>query len=99
MEIDGVYLGVGDLDALWIWVGVEFAFDGETGFGCDCRDELDDGLVADQRLSTPVLGDEREEPMLDLVPFAGAWRQMANGDLDAELLGEGLKLDLPKAHT
>ena len=40
-------------------------------------DQLDDDLVADQRLAAPVLGDEGEQTVLDPVPFAGAGRQMA----------------------
>ena len=42
-----------------------------------------DGLVADQRMAAPVLGDEAEQPMLDLVPLAGARREMA--DLQASV--------------
>ena len=57
---------------------------------------MDDGLVADERPAAPVLRDEREETMLDAIPFAGAGRQMADGDSDAELVGEGLQLALPE---
>lgn len=32
-------------------------------------------------------GDERKQPVLLLVPFAGARRQVANGDRDAEVVG------------
>ena len=52
----------------------------QTGAGGGGGDQLDDGLVADQRLAAPVLGDEREQPMLDLVPLAGAGRQMTDRD-------------------
>jgi hypothetical protein len=33
---------------------------------------LHDGLVANQWLAAPVLGDEREQLVFDPVPFAGA---------------------------
>ena len=35
--------------------------------------------------------------MLDLVPLAGAWRQMADGDGKFEFIGKLLKLDFPQA--
>ena len=34
--------------------------------------------------------------MLDLVPLAGAWRQMADGDRKSERVGQRLKLDFPQ---
>ena len=60
----------------WIGVGVDAAGDGEAGFGRGGGDQLDDDLMADQRLAAPVLGDEGEQAVLDAVPFAGAGRQM-----------------------
>src|SRR5207342_3213174 len=56
----------------------------------------DDGLIADERPPAPVLRDEREQAMLNLVPFAGAGREMTNRDEDAELVGQGLQLALPQ---
>ena len=35
-------------------------------------DQIDDGFVADQRTPAPVLGDEGEHPVFDLVPLAGS---------------------------
>src|SRR4051812_21126768 len=37
--------------------------------------------------------------MLDLVPLAGARREVVDGDLDAEFVGQGLKLTLPEPHA
>jgi len=99
MEIDCIEFGVVDLSALWIDVGVEFAANGEAGLGGRGCDQLDDGLVADERSATPVLGDVGEETMLDPVPFAGAGRQMADGDVDIEFGGESLKFDLPQTYA
>src|ERR1700688_4015234 len=59
-EIEGVDLGVGDLDALGVGIGVEFTADREAGVSGGCGDELDDSLIADQRPTSPVLGDERK---------------------------------------
>src|SRR5271156_5816292 len=99
MEIEGVHLGVGNFDALRIGVDVEFAAYGQAGVGVGGSDQLDDGLVAEQRPAAPVLSDEREETMFDLVPFAGSGRQMADGDLDVEFIGQGLEFELPQAYA
>ena len=80
-DVDCGHLCIGDLDACGISGGIDLAFDVEAGPRGGCRDQLHDGLITDQRLAPPVLRDEREQLMLDLVPFAGAWRQMTDGDL------------------
>ena len=56
------------------------AGDLQPGLGRRRRDQVDDHLVAHQRLAAPVLADEREEPVLDLVPFARARREVADRD-------------------
>src|SRR5262249_36762346 len=53
----------------------------KSGFGFRVRNQINDSLIADQRSSPPVLGDERKHAMLDLVPFAGTWRKMRDMDL------------------
>ena len=58
--------------------------DFEAGVCCGGCNELDDGPIAAQRLAPPVDGDEREEAVFDLVPLAGAWRQMTNRDRKLE---------------
>ena len=62
-------------------------------------DEFDDDVVADQRSASPVLGDMAEETMLNLVPFAGARRQMADRQPQAGTVGQLLQRDLPQAAT
>ena len=47
----------------------------------------------------PASGDERKETVLELVPLAGAWRKVKNGDCESEFIGELLQLDLPEAHA
>jgi hypothetical protein len=39
-------------------------------------DQLHNGGIRQQRLPSPVPADEREQPMLDLVPLAGTRRQV-----------------------
>src|ERR1700684_1121214 len=79
-DVDGVHFGVGHLYAGRIGVLVELATNRQTGLGRRCCDQLDDDLMADERLSAPVSSDEREETMLDLVPLAGPGRQVTHGD-------------------
>src|SRR5882724_6636583 len=87
-EVDGFHVGVGHLDAGRIGVLIEFAPNLETGLGRRSCDQLDDDLMADEGFAAPVSGDEREEAMLDLVPFAGAGRQVTHGDGNAEFVGQ-----------
>src|SRR6266853_1649694 len=91
-EVDRGQLSVGNLDAFWVFVFVQFGTYFEAGIGCRRGDQLDDGAVTAQRFSAPVDGDERKQPMLYLVPFAGAGRQVANRNRELELVRELLKL-------
>ena len=75
-EIDGVELRIRDFDAFGILLFVQFGADFEAGTGGGRGDQLDDGAIAAQRPAPPVDGNEREQTMLDLVPLAGAGRQM-----------------------
>src|SRR5262245_37558467 len=59
-------------------------------------DELDDRFMTGQWTTTPVERDLRKEPMLDLVPLAGAGRQVRHMDLQAAVVRELLQLGLPK---
>ena len=58
----------------------------ETRIGRGGGDQFDDRAIADQRLAPPVDGDERKKTMLDLVPLAGAGRQVVNDNVDAKLI-------------
>ena len=62
------------------------------------RDQLDDHAIADERLGAPVLADEGEEAVLDLVPLAGAGRQVADHDVEAEFVGQLLEFAFPQPH-
>jgi hypothetical protein len=86
-------------DGLWISVGVEFAMNGETGASGSGGDQVDDYAIADQRFGAPILGDEGEQTVLDLIPLAGARGKVSDGDFDADLVGQMLQLALPQAQT
>ena len=59
-------------------------------------DQVYDNRAARQRMSAPILRDMAEQPMLDSVPFAGAWRKMANRDPKTRFVGELLQADFPE---
>ena len=64
----------GRFDSGGVEVEVEVGAYGEPGCGGGVGDEADDCLVGFQRSPTPVSGDSGEEPVFDLVPFAGVGR-------------------------
>jgi hypothetical protein len=72
VNVDGVHLGISDFDAGGVGVGIDLALDLQAGICGGRRDQLNDGLVADQRAPAPVLRDEGEQAMLDLVPLCAA---------------------------
>src|SRR3954452_2679126 len=94
-DVDGVHLGIGNLDALGIAAGIDVASDGEAGVGRGGADQLNDDLMADERLAAPVLRNVGEQTMLDPVPFAGAGRQDRHGE--AGYIGETLQFAFPQA--
>ena len=103
LNVDDIHLGIGDPDAGGIAVGVDLALHLEAGSGRGGGNQLDDGLVADERPAAPVLRDEREEAMLDLVPFAGARWEMADdqpeSDVTASFCSEVFQIPEPRAKT
>src|SRR5580692_12793463 len=91
LDIESGHLGVGDLDAFRVVTFIEATSDGEPCVRGGAGDQLDNNQVADQRLATPVLGDEGEQPMLYLVPLAGAGWDMTDRDLDSKFVGRHLQ--------
>ena len=93
------YFLVGDLDAGIVRVGIERRLDDQTCFRRGRGDQVDHGLMAYQGTATPVLCDEAKEAMLDLVPFAGARRKMADYQLETQLVRQLLQRHLPKTRA
>src|SRR6266478_5124556 len=73
---NGSQLLVGDLDARRIFVGVQLCAYFQPLIGLGVSNQIDYYLMAPEWLAAPVLADKGEEPMLDLVPFAGARRKV-----------------------
>ena len=69
---------------------VEPTGDGQPLGGRGSRDELHDRFVVAQRFAAPVRRDEREEPVLDLVPLAGPGREVAGRDRALRVIGQAL---------
>ena len=59
-EVDLCEFVIRDTPALGIDALIDSALDQQTGSGCRCADQVHDHLMGEQRLATPVLGDERE---------------------------------------
>ena len=87
---------IGDLDRGVIAMGVKRRFHDEARARGGRRNQADDGLMTDQGLAAPVLGDEAKEPMLDLVPFTRAWRKVTDRQRQPHLVGQPLEGPLPE---
>ena len=94
-DLDQRKLIVRDFDAGLVYVGIQLGVDLESFRGGGRRNQIDDCLKTPQRLTAPVLSDVREQPVFDLVPFAGSRREVAHGDSQSGFIGELLQLDLP----
>ena len=86
-DVDGGEFVVGDFDRSGVRRRLEFATDLEACLRRRRGDQLDDRLMADERLAAPVAGDEREQAMFDLIPLARARRQVTHGDRNAAFVG------------
>ena len=53
-----------------IFSSIELGFYAKTIPSGRLSDQLDNNFVADQRSPSPIHADMREQPMLDLIPFA-----------------------------
>src|SRR4030081_1789937 len=97
LNVEGSHFGIGDLNSFRVEAVVDGAGDGEAGIGGSGADQLDNDLVADQLLATPVLGDVGKEAVLDAVPLAGTGRQVGDGYDEAGLVGKALKFAFSQA--
>src|ERR1700730_9325203 len=95
-EVDGGHVCIRYDNPAGVLAGVEFTVHREAGFGGSGRDQLDDHPIADEWLGTPVLADEGEEAVLNLVPLAGAGRQVADRNVEVELVGQRLPFAFPQ---
>jgi hypothetical protein len=95
-DIDAGELVIGDDDALWIKIFIEFAMDGKTGSRTGGCNQIDNDAKADQRFGAPVVAYEGEQSVLNLVPLAGAWWKVTDCYVDPDLVGQALEFALPQ---
>src|SRR5271154_2936734 len=69
VDVEGLHLGIANLDALLVGARVERTLDLQASLGRGRRDQLDDGQSVRQRSATPALRDMAEQAVLDLVPL------------------------------
>jgi hypothetical protein len=96
-ELDLTELLVGHFDSGLIFVRVQDCLDLESGARLSGTNQIDDGLIIDQGLSSPVQTDEREKPVLDLVPLAGSRRIVTDRDRYPDLIRHLLQVEFPEA--
>jgi len=99
LYLDGSKLLLADLDPFRVFSGIQLALNAQSGFCGGSGDQVDDHFMAHQRLAKPVLRDEREQPMLDAVPFAGTRRKMANRDRQPGFVCQFLQLQFSQPHS
>ena len=94
-----IQLLVGDFDGRFVVVGVQGGLDDQAGPSGGAGNETDDGLMTYQRPTSPVLGNEAEESVFDLVPLAGARGKVAHGEREAAFACQCLEFALPQAYA
>ncbi len=95
-NVDLLHFFAADLAPVRILPTIQTAFDFQPFGRRRLRDQVNDGFIINQRLPSPIEGDEREQTMLDLVPFAGTGSKMTDRNSEPRLIGELLQLQLPK---
>jgi hypothetical protein len=84
-------------DCRVVAVGIQGRPHEKSGFRRRVGDQVDDGLVTDQWFASPVLRDEAEQAVLDLVLLAGARRKVAYLQPRPQGVRYFLEDDVPKA--
>ena len=92
-------LFVGYGNTFGIRIGVQLGMYDQSLGSARMSNQFNDGLQGRQRLASPVLRDEREQAVFDLVPFARAGRKVCDGDLQPGIIRQILQGDLPQAAT
>ena len=98
-QVDTGKLLLAYLDSFRVLACVQLALNAKAGSGGGGCDQVDDDFMAHQRFAAPVLRDEGEQTMLNLVPLAGSRREVTDRDLQPGFVGQFLQLQLPQPHT
>jgi hypothetical protein len=92
-------LFVADFDFGFIMIRVQRGFDDQTTASRGAGDQIDDGLMTHQGAASPVLCDETEQTMLNLVPFARAGRKVTDQEFQFQFVSQVLQRCLPQPRT
>ena len=95
LETDLVHFRIGDLPACRVLGRVNLGVNFQSLLGRCSRNEVDDHLEAGEWLAPPILADEGEKTVLDLVPLARAGRKVAHSNRQSGFVGESLQLAFP----
>ena len=93
-DVEPCHVLLGHFEVCHIAATVETALDLQA-LGGSAGDQADGGLVIPEGLAAPVRGDEREQPVFDLVPFARARREAADRNLQVGFIGQVLQFAFP----
>ena len=69
----------------------------ESFGGRRARDQIYDRLIIPKWFTAPIRGYEREQPVFNLVPLAGARRKVTDGNRKARFIRELLQLQFPES--
>ena len=96
LDVNARHLLLGYFAPRSVTAPIQTASNTQSLGGGRAGDQPDYRLVISQRFATPVGRDEREQPVLDFVPLAGARGKMAHRDRQSRLVRQTLQLQLPK---
>src|SRR5205814_10350694 len=90
------HLRVGHHDAGRIATLVQLRLDSQASRRSGVANQRHDGFKRPERTPAPVLCDVAEEAVFDLVPLAGARREMRDVDAEAEVIRDALEARFPR---
>jgi len=78
LEVQARHFFLGNFDSFCVRVDIEIRLNRQSLVGMRVGDQIHDHLATFQGASPPIRGDVTKHAMLDLVPFRGSGRGMAN---------------------
>lgn len=95
-DIDLRFLLRCDFSSSFIDTLIQASLTPQARLGFSRPNELEDGLIADQRFAFPVTANEREKPVLNRIPFGGTGGQVGDGDGQVKFVSQLLQPPLPE---
>ena len=87
---------IGDFDSSLILGHVQLSLANEACGRGRIANEVEQGVIIDQRLSHPVGADETKHAVFDRIPLGSTSGKVVDGDGQPELIGERLETDFPE---